>query len=256
MDKKQKQHFTLIIYLFVASLSFIIALVSINYFAGTIQAILINVSTELLGVVLIFFLVNRWFLTDSWDTTERIDALVSRLEKQNHLLKGEEDDTSFEKLIAGSNIINLLGYSFVNVLRNRRKLIEKQLHEGVQIKVLLIDPDSIAGGLSSENTIMGDLKHDVKISLSIIRELQTEPRKSKGSIEVRLLNWIPSCGLIITDPDHPKGQVWVTIYPIYPSAPLSERPHFVLKRLEEEYWYRVYVHHYEKLWEMGLELPK
>ena len=110
MDKKQKQRFTLTIYLFVASLSVIIALVSMNYFGGTIQAILINVSTELLGVVWIFFLVNRWFLTDSWDATERIDSLISRLEKQIHLLKGEEDDTSFEKLIAGSDKISLLGY--------------------------------------------------------------------------------------------------------------------------------------------------
>ncbi|MFH1633247.1 MAG: hypothetical protein ABIG63_04445 [Chloroflexota bacterium] len=74
-----------------------------NYFGGTIQAILINISTELLGVVLIFFLVNRWFMTDSWDAPERFDSLITRLEKQTHLLKSEEDDTSFEKLIDGSN---------------------------------------------------------------------------------------------------------------------------------------------------------
>ncbi|MFH1633246.1 MAG: hypothetical protein ABIG63_04440 [Chloroflexota bacterium] len=125
------------------------------------------------------------------------------------------------------------------------------MQEGVQIKILLIHPDSTAGILSSENTNVDNLKQDVNVSLGIIHELQSNSRKGKGNIEVRLINWIPSCGLIITDPDHPKGQAWVTVYPIYPSASLSERPHFVLKQLEDEYWYKIFVQHYDKLWEMG-----
>ena len=248
MDDKKRQRFALAVYLFIASLSLLLAIYAINYTHDSTQSILLNLSTELAGVVIIFFLVNRLFLSDSWDTSDRLENLLNRLEKKTHLLKGEEDNTTVEKLFSGSSKIDLLGYSYINVMRNRQNFIIQLLRDGVQIRLVIVDPEKTAGTLSRENMDVDDLRRDVNVTLSIVANISEEAKKYKGKIEVRLINWLPSCGLIITDPDSLKGKTWVSIYPIYPSVPKSEIPHFILTHSEDEYWSKAYSNHFNRLW--------
>jgi hypothetical protein len=64
MERKRRTRYLLAVYLIVAGLAIIIALISINYLSGIWQSILLGLAIELLGVVLIFFLVNRLFLLE------------------------------------------------------------------------------------------------------------------------------------------------------------------------------------------------
>ena len=65
------------VYLFVTVAAIALLLIGLYYTRDPLwQSVWINLATGLLGVTLLFFLVDRFFLADEWGLTDRIDQLV------------------------------------------------------------------------------------------------------------------------------------------------------------------------------------
>ena len=79
VSKKQKLRYLLAVYLVVALAAIILGLIAFNQKNVTWQALLLNLSTELLGVVLVFLLVNILFLLGDWDLSDQVKELVQTL---------------------------------------------------------------------------------------------------------------------------------------------------------------------------------
>ena len=79
--------------------------------------------------------------------------------------------------------------------------------------MLIVNPNGEAINIMKKISPKGSHVENVNFSL---RSAGTIARKSKNSvkgvIELRLIDWIPSCSLIITDPNGEKGRVILGIY--------------------------------------------
>jgi hypothetical protein len=250
MDKKRRTRYLLAIYLLVASFAIILALVSILYALDPLQTLLMNLSTELLGVALIFFLVNRLFLLEEWNLSERIERLANRLERRTGFLRGADyrEPEVIEQLLNECSEICLLGYGCTGFLRSFLGLLKKRVHDGAHLRIMAIDPESKAAELLREHSKTSGAVSSSR-ALGYARWIAEESQNGgKGRVEVRLLNWIPSCSLILIDADKPGGYVRVSIYPPFYQSSLDERAHFALTRWEDERWYNTFIDQYERLW--------
>jgi hypothetical protein len=238
MEKKSKTRYLNLVYIVVASLAIILALVGINYSQGTVQSILINLSTEFLGVVLIFLLIQRLFFIEELDVSSRLDKLLDRLEQQTGLLKGPEDNEPIWKLLAGKSDVWLLGESFARVLRADKAHLVECIRAGARLRIMILYPEGKACQLILDNLIVKDIQRNIQNALDYCQDIAKEIHAcKKGAIEVRLIDWAPSCSLIILDPKKENGYCRVTIYPPYYSSPISDRAHFILRRGEDNRWY-------------------
>ena len=80
MDKKRRTKYQIAVYGIVGALGIIFVLISLVFrWQDVWQSIWINLGTGLIGVVVLFFLVDRFFLADEWGLSDRIDQLIRRL---------------------------------------------------------------------------------------------------------------------------------------------------------------------------------
>lgn len=81
MDRQRRSRYVLAVYLVVMSLAVILVLIGLFFTESPDwKSVWINLGTGLLGVVVLFFLVQRFFLADEWGLSDRIEQLVRRLE--------------------------------------------------------------------------------------------------------------------------------------------------------------------------------
>ncbi len=72
-----------------------------------------------------------------------------------------------------------------------------------------------------------------------------------GNIEIRTIKWIPSCSIVVVDPEKDTSTVMVTLYPAYLPTALDKRHHLYLSKKEDNRWYTEYVDQFENLWREG-----
>ena len=140
MDRKK---YLLAVYLVVAGIAVILGLIGVNNADGSLKDILINLSTEFLGVVLIFFLVNRLFLVDEMNTNSRIDSLLQRIEADTASIRGIENNESLEKLLANRKVISLLGWSMITPLSRHSSALIHNIKMGLPLESLLLTPKAL-----------------------------------------------------------------------------------------------------------------
>ena len=81
MDKKRRTKYQIAVYGIVGALGIIFVFISLAFnWQAVWQSIWINLGTGLIGVVVLFFLVDRFFLADEWGLSDRIDQLIRRFE--------------------------------------------------------------------------------------------------------------------------------------------------------------------------------
>jgi Skp family chaperone for outer membrane proteins len=79
MNKSKIQRYELAVYLLIGLLALVLFLVGTFVItSGTLNGIILNLSSELLGVALIFFIVNRIFLLDGDDNSNQ-ERILNRL---------------------------------------------------------------------------------------------------------------------------------------------------------------------------------
>lgn len=251
MNRKQRTRYLLAVYLIVVFVAVILGLIAFSCGNDTWQSMLLNLSTELLGVAFIFFLINRVFLIEEWGISDRVEKLANRLEQRTRFLFGQDhgETDKIERLLANSSKICLLGQTLVNFLRTFRVALAEQVRNGAFLQIVIIDPKSQAANLMRANSVTSQYERDIASSLDYIKQIiQQSQDGGRGKIEVGFINWTPSCSMIIIDPDEPGGYLGVGIYtPRYGSHP-DTGAKFVLTRQIDEYWYKTFIEHYEQYW--------
>jgi hypothetical protein len=247
MEKKRRTRYLIAVYSIVASLAVILVLIGINYLKEPFQALAINLATNLLGVVLLFFLVDRLFALEEWGLAERVENAVNQLEQQTRFL--QKETKSLKEWIINSTDISILGYSLVAVLRSDFVSFVERINAGAKLRLLIVDPKSNAGQVILEHSRVKDFPNDVFASLQHAKRIHEQiGPKDKGSIEVRLTTWLPSYGITIMDGKNEKGVLKVVVYPPYSSSSFGDRIQFIIKRRDDPHWFKVFVNQFESMW--------
>ena len=260
MDKKRKARYILAVYLVVASLAVIFLLVGINNATDTWQSVLLNLSTELLGVVLVFFLLNYLFLMDDWSLSERIENLVSRLELAERPSAKDfyQQPPKIESHIKAAKNIDLGGVSLTSTINKQLSNLRERIEEGANVRLLVINPNSLALqmlALRSEDT--DDIEYyrkridatfkDIEYLFRNWRDYQPDDKNlKKGNFEVRLLSYAPSFGIAKFEFSGSSKVMFVELYPHH--VGYGAPPHFTLTPQLDGEWFEYFAGQYEAMW--------
>ena len=269
MDKKQKQRYALAVYLLLATLSVILALVGMNYYQEThpMRGFLINLSTELAGVVLIFFIVNQLFLLDrERDLSTEIKSLSKNIHARFSPLAWEEASRellNLETCFLQADSIDLLGYNLANLLGAYREHLANSVRRGARVRILFVNPTGAALTLMRSATDNPQVfERDPRRSLRYISEIEgliEQAGDAKGTLSVRLALWIPSCSLILVDGDQETGVAKVTIHSLSLRLPIGrkyrDRLHLMLSREEYPREFDYFKTQFDLLWEDRNTIP-
>jgi hypothetical protein len=183
-------------------------------------------------------------------------------------------NTNISETLAQTSTIYILGYSFVGLLGGFNDSLTKAVSNGANVKIVIINPNKQAIKVIEAEVLKSKLKNgtitleevkskaiqkakkifrsreDIEGALSYARSIA---RRSKGvgtgRIEVRLIDWIPSCSMIFLNPDRKDGRLILGIYTPYFNLATENRPHVLLTHEKDTHWYKSYLHQFNTLWE-------
>lgn len=260
MNPKRRKKFAVAVYLSVAAIGLALIFGAVLYVQGIWRDITISLAANFLGVGLLFFLVNLFFGLDSDDVIgERLRETVESLEKRLSILTDSAESRKrfeTERRFESANRIDLLGYSLSGILYKYHSLIAERVKDGAKVRVLVINPKSHAVDVIKENSDENSFtfESDLKIALTRMRVanelIVSDTKKTKGSFEVRLISWIPSCTLVIVNAGSGEGKMTVAINSPSNSQP-EDRPYLILDKREHAHWFEYYEKHFDVLWRGG-----
>ena len=159
--------------------------------------------------------------------------------EESHL--GEQD---FE----GASFIGLVGITLSKTVARYESVFENRLASGAHIRVITIDPTTQApqqaidrsAGIVGQTFFVDLLKPTVDRLCSLANAAHPST-----NLELGLLPFIPSFGLILIDPDQRDGRIIVEIYQHKSSA---LHPTFELRPHLDERWYGFFKEQFDLLW--------
>ncbi len=248
MSRSQRRKFGIAVYLSVGALAVALAVIGVNYAQGALRDLALNLATDFLGVALLFFIVNQFFGLDAEGAaSDRVEALLRQIErKQSILASSAEARQRFpvKELLASARQADILGYSLKGFLDEYRNLLTERVQEGTKVRVLVIKPSSQAHAVIQENSRLFTFDAEIELSLGYVRQIKELLSKQggqvKGTFELKLTSWIPSCALVIIDPTLETGIVKVAINSPYYKTHPKDRLYLVLEKQEQPLWFDYY----------------
>ena len=230
-------------------------LISDSSWVGLFSGTLTNLISVLL-VVVFGYLALR-FLGIS-DDNILFRQLISELKK---ISKNGSSFISFEQLrkqyklheiFESAERIDFLGYSCVELLRGNREKIFRAVVRGAKIRFLILRPGCKAVDVMHAHQKVKQIQKDIEMASDILNEIEgriSQSNEVKGLFEKRFTDWIPSCTLIIANPERIDGKISLRINPPNPSTPKEKWITFqvVTKKYDLE-TFDYFVSEFDALW--------
>lgn len=265
MDKKRRTKYQIAVYGVVGALGVVLVLISLVFrWPDVWQSIWINLGTGLVGVVVLFFLVDRFFLSDEWSMADRIDQLIQRIELSDRpsaeafFVKPPDLSQYFRNAIE----VDLCGVTLTSTLNRYFGVIRERLLAGATVRVLLANPDSLALEMSAQRSeAPDDVDYYAKRLASAFKYIgylfkaspddwqdghEAQPR---GQLTVRLQSYAPSFGLQRFKASGGDEVIVVELYPHHRG--FTSPPTFVLKPERDKSWFTYFGRQFEQMWGSG-----
>lgn len=252
MKRKQKAKYLIAIYTIIVAVAIILWILAQNNNNEDVKSTLINLSTELLGVVVIFFVVNYFFALDEWELGERVEQLVTKLETQNtvsskYFFHGKSD---IKDVINNSTSIDMCGVILATTIDSNLSTIKEAIKNGSKIRILIIENTSDALQMAANRSELSDYAYyekKLESSLHNINYLISNFNNNKGSIEVGYLKYPPSFGIKIFEKGQNIGNCLIEIYAHH--VDWGDSPNFTLDKEIDKEWYNYFKRQFEAMWE-------
>ena len=258
MDRKKKERYLLAVYTVVLLLSIVLIFVGLQIEKPDLKSIVLNISTELFAIVLIFFVINKVFIVDQWNAEEKIELLTKTIKnsKKTSAIDFFEEKIDLSEYHKKSTQIELCGVTLSSDINANFTLFREKILNGHNIKFMLINPESSAPKISSLRSedegndkyyrrkldvVFGDLEYLIKsINNSNIEG------KTIGNLEVKLLSYPPSFAINRFTKQNGEQELVIEIYAHkvgYDSAPM-----FKLNNKEDKKWFNHFSAQYDAMW--------
>jgi hypothetical protein len=198
----------------------------------------------------------------SLGSRRQVTRLIASVDELSTLLRQREVAPSADAFLTqstsgldidlhGSSDIRMVGVTLSRTVRNHVVELEQRLLAGAVIRVALIEPGSDAVGEAARRSTIPDspeiFENRLRPTIDLLSHLAARPGVL-GRIEVRLLRFVPSFGLIMVDPDEVSGRIHVDIYSHRTAAP---EPVLALSPHREPRWYGHFRREFDRIWEHG-----
>lgn len=267
MDKQRRSRYVLAVYLIVLSLAVILVLAGI-FFTNSPdwKSVWINLGTGLLGVVVLFFLVQRFFLADEWGLSDRIEQLVRQLElserpsARDFFIKAP----ILDPYVRSATHIDLCGVTLTSTINKQFPNLRERIRQGATLRLLIVDPNSLGLEMSAlRSEVPDDVEYYTKRLEATLKdisyldrggfgfeqqELQRD-RQRKDDFSVRLLPYAPSFGIYRFESATGKNDIFVELYTH--GSGYGTPPIFSLTPDRDGVWYDYFTRQFNDMWQQA-----
>ncbi|MCA9944652.1 MAG: hypothetical protein KC449_14280 [Anaerolineales bacterium] len=250
----QRRKLEVAVYLSVALIATILAIIGIFFLETPWQDLLLNVSADFIGVAILFFFVNRFFGINQEDEENRkTELFISMMEKKlsdtslvspSMVMKKLENLGPLSKSLANARKIYFVGASLNDTLRSSKNQLIKLAKNDCQIRLITVDPHAFPNEERHKRLIKQQ-------SMDLIKDLINQT--SKNDVKVKLLNRYPPFTLKQIEYSTPgKGIIQLTIFSY--QGDKSERPTITLQENRDSDWYHYFSNMVQRMWKDGQAL--
>jgi hypothetical protein len=151
--------------------------------------------------------------------------------------------------LESARAIGIIGTTLSRTVIEYAGVLERRLRSGASICCATIDPKSGANSQlalrSYGVTEEGFYESRIRPTIDLLRILNSVAG-TNGSLELRLLPYVPSFGIIAIDPAEADGVIYVEVYR---HKSLGENALFKLEHERDQRWYDYFLRQYTALWE-------
>ena len=156
--------------------------------------------------------------------------------------------------VATATQIGLVGVTLTRTIRDMLPILDRRLRAGARVRVLLIDVDSDANveavSRSKKAHAPDFYRNRVSSTVDLLRVLASSG-PGEDALQIRLLPFVPTFGLCLTDSDDAHGQIYVEMYQ---HRTLEPNPSFHLRANRDGRWYALFAGQFETMWESARPL--
>lgn len=258
MNRKQKLRYLLAIYLVVTLAAVILGFIAFSQKDTTWQALLLNLSTELLGVVFVFLLVNVVFLIGDWDLSDQVAELMQKLKKPSakDFFQKAPSPEELNGYIQKAKSIDLCGLTLTATLNRTFSDLRQRLFDGADVRIMIIAsiPETLHWAAKrSESGSVEYYENRLEASLREIEYLHknwqdyNKTHKTKaGKLSIGLLTYTPSFSLLGFQSVNNERVLIVEMYPHHKGYEAT--PHFWLTPENDGTWFDYFATQFEEMW--------
>lgn len=216
-------------------------------------------STKLLEwIITILGLLSTTILIDRFTRLRRIEK---HTEETYNFLKDKEGKPSLDDLLINRKQLPPLeqrlksvkevmisGGSLFRLTNEYLGLFEEKAKEGCKFKFLLLNPSSEAAKLVATHIVYEIDSYQTYVNYinTALNNLDGLKKKYPTQVEIKIVDFIPSFSLFITDPTKEDGVARVELYT--QAVPTRERPQIVLINTREPHWYNFFLSQFNDMW--------
>lgn len=225
-----------------------------------IPGVISDLVAVLIAVPIIYFVFTVWGISPQDDLKEDIIDGIAKLNENRSGFENESAVNSrfdFKNKIKDMKQFDMLALSSANFLTNFRPELTEALKNGCHIRLLTIEPKSDAANLVMRHQSRGELEPDLIKSMDRVAQILEDLKEEKkiGTIEIRGINWVPSCSIIIYNRDKMSAELKIKVYPLVIDIPLPLiKSHTIVYKRYEPELFNYYQNHFDFLWKNSTEM--
>lgn len=218
----------------------------------TWEAIGLNLATELLGVVIVFYLFTRVLLGKEWSLADKVDELLQTWQSMQKPPTADQffiAPPTLTSYIQQARRIDLCGVVLSSTLKANSTHILNGLRDGKQFRILLADEEGVKGAaLRSRYGGTKDYTAVHRITLSDLSAIMREAKAAgfTGTLDVKLLTHVPTMAIKAFDTNTAQSIIFVEVYPYK----VDDVLHFKITEADGE-WSVYFRDLFEELWRSG-----
>ena len=178
-------------------------------------------------------------------------------------LEHSKEIFQFSEKLKMAKSIWINGYSCAQLFKEFKSEIERALINGTNFKIIITKPNSIATKMMEARDIHAervvvDINYVVS-EIKAIKDVISIMAKSKtvGSIDVKFIDWLPSCSMIFYNPDEEDGELKIKVYPPFYSTNHFNPIEIIIDNKNHQDQFNYFREQYNRLWnrEPGTFMP-
>ncbi|MDQ4142408.1 MAG: hypothetical protein M3198_01475 [Actinomycetota bacterium] len=188
------------------------------------------------------------------DTNKLVVASLDRTGREDMLGRRVTLEL-LERRLATASTVWMSGGSLSRVIHNHVSLFEEKARAGCHFQFLLLDPNSQAAVETARSVVyeMPDpavYVGQIGVALGQLWSFLLERDDAiRDHIAVKTTDVVPTCGLVILDPDELHGRAWVELYPF--KSPVGSRPVIYVTKSGDPEWFAYFVDRFRRMWAAG-----
>ncbi len=223
---------------------------------------LLSAVLGVLGLLAVSEIIERYRKLNSIEKGihRSLTFLESRFTEHPSAIAFFERLPSLDPYVQGANQIDLCGITLTTTVNKQFGNLRERLQVGAHVRILVIDPDSIALQMAAErstspsdpeyyrvrlNATLKEIEYLFK-SWEEFKVLEGAVSKKAGSLTVRLMPYAPSFGILSFDVHQDNGIAFVELYPH--KFGYKSPPTFDLTPQRDGIWYKYFTDQFEEMW--------